>query len=93
MQAEIGIGKLVHHTALAFTVEHNNHQIQAIREKHDPAFHRWQPHINFKFPFVDTPEFPIVFEALQKRLIDTPAFDITFRNIDCFPHGTVFLVP
>ncbi len=49
--------KLVHHTALAFTVEKDNEQIQALRNKYDPAFQRWQPHINICFPFVDQPNF------------------------------------
>ena len=49
--------KLVHHTALAFTVEKDNEQIQALRKLYDPAFQRWQPHINICFPFVDQPNF------------------------------------
>jgi poly(A) polymerase len=85
--------KLVHHTALAFTVEHDNEQIQAIRAKHDPAFGRWQPHINFCFPFVDTPAFEQTFNVLQERFNHFPAFDIVFRALDSFPHGTVFLNP
>lgn len=85
--------KLVNHTALAFTVEVDNQQIQAIREKFDPAFQRWQPHINFCFPFVDTPQFQNTYGILQERLKNFAPFEITFKAMDCFPHGTVFLVP
>lgn len=90
MEAEI---KLVTYTALAFTVEANNEQIQALRKLYDPAYQRWQPHINFCFPFVDRPFFPNAFNILQDRLQTVPPFDITFKKMDCFPHGTVFLVP
>lgn len=65
MEAEI---KLVNHTALAFTVEADNQQIQALRKLYDPAFERWQPHINFCFPFVDRPFFQATFDTLQARL-------------------------
>lgn len=85
--------KLVTYTALAFTVEQDNEQIQAIRQKHDPAFTRWQPHINFCFPFVDTPVFEQTHHILQERFNNFPPFDIIFRQLDCFPHGTVFLNP
>jgi hypothetical protein len=85
--------KLVNHTALAFTVEADNEQIQALREKYDPAFKRWQPHINFCFPFADPEDFDYVYTTLQERFRNFPAFDVIFRTMDCFPHGTVFLVP
>lgn len=85
--------KLVNHTALAFTVEIDNQQIQAIREKFDPAFQRWQPHINFCFPFVDIPQFQNTYLVLQERLKNFAPFEISFKAMDCFPHGTVFLVP
>lgn len=35
--------------------------IQLIRQKHDPAFDRWPPHINFLFPFIPENEFGTVF--------------------------------
>ena len=60
--------KLVNHTALAFTVQHDNEQIQAIRQKHDPAYERWMPHINFCFPFVDPQYFDLTFNILQQHL-------------------------
>ena len=85
--------KLVTYTALAFTVENNNEQIQALRKVHDPAFERWQPHINFCFPFVDRPLFPQTFNTLQEKLQKIAPFDIVFGKMDCFPHGTVFLNP
>ena len=94
MQAGFDILKLVHHTALAFTVEKENQQVQALRQQYDPAFERWQPHINIKFPFVDVVDFPLVYDALQKELAYIVPFDITFSKMDCFVNnGTVFLVP
>lgn len=90
MEAEI---KLVNHTALAFTVEADNQQIQALRKLYDPAFERWQPHINFCFPFVDRPFFQATFDTLQARLQNFPPFDVTFKTMECFPQGTVFLSP
>lgn len=93
MEADPAQLKLVTFTALAFTVEQDNEQVQALRQQFDPAFVRWQPHINFSFPFVDTPYFDQVHQLLQNKLGHIAPFDIRFRQMDCFPHGTVFLNP
>lgn len=42
----------VTYTALAIVPETEKEQIQGLREKHDPAYKRWPPHINIVFPFV-----------------------------------------
>lgn len=49
--------QLVTYTALAIVAEEDIQLIQSIREKHDPAFERWPPHINISFPFVDPTKF------------------------------------
>lgn len=86
--------KLVTYTALAFTAQKQNEQVQALRKAYDPAFQRWQPHINFCFPFVDRPHFNAVFDILQEKLKHIPPFEIVFRQMDFFAHnGTVFLTP
>jgi len=91
---EMEPAKLVTYTALAFTVEKDNEQVQALRKVHDPAFERWQPHINFCFPFVDRPFFDKVYDILQDKLKNIAPFDITFGKMDCFANnGTVFLHP
>ena len=45
------------HTALAIVATENIEEVQAIREKHDPAFQRWPPHMNIAFPFVQPDRF------------------------------------
>lgn len=57
---------LVTYTALAIVATENIEEVQAIREKHDPAFQRWPPHINIAFPFVPPERFEEVAEVLTK---------------------------
>lgn len=48
-------------TALTLIISPTYHQkINEIRSKHDKAYPRWMPHINFMFPFVPLEQFPEV---------------------------------
>lgn len=58
--------QLVTYTALAIVAQDDIALIQEIREKHDPAFERWPPHINVSFPFVDPSRFDEVEKALAE---------------------------
>ena len=49
--------QLVTYTALAIVAQQDIALIQSIREKHDPAYERWPPHINISFPFVEPARF------------------------------------
>ena len=64
----------VTYTALAIVADQDIEQIQAIREKHDPAFTRWPPHINIAFPFLPPQRFQQVSEVLVETFKDFPQF-------------------
>mmetsp|Transcript_26660 Transcript_26660/g.23473 ORF Transcript_26660/g.23473 Transcript_26660/m.23473 type:complete len:198 (+) Transcript_26660:1-594(+) len=62
-------------------------EIQKIRQKYDPAYQRWMPHINIFFPFIDSRYFPQISEYIQNDIIkkhDFKAFDIQLSRFDVF---------
>jgi len=69
--------------------------IEAIREKHDPAFQRWPPHCNFLFPFLLDSEIssPAVLAQLDGELARrVPRFRVTLARFDVFVASkTLFL--
>ncbi len=82
------------YTALAIVAETDTQQIQAIRQKHDPAFERWPPHINIIFPFVHPQHFDEIAKTLQNAFANFEEFNITFTELGHFANnGTVFLIP
>ena len=69
---------LVTYTALAIVATENIEEVQAIREKYDPAFQRWPPHINIAFPFVPPERFEEVAKELTTAFENFEAFEMTF---------------
>jgi 2'-5' RNA ligase len=55
--------------------------IQAIRERHDPAFLRWMPHINIAFPFLEPDSaLPLVLGGLGERIGGLSPFRVAFNG-------------
>lgn len=74
-------------TALAFVIKDSKSVdlINSIREKHDRAFKRWPPHVNFIFPFVPTSQFDTIRTKLEK--LNLQSFDVSFDTIGYFSQG------
>lgn len=60
--------------------------IQKIRKKHDDRFHRWMPHINLVYPFVEKEDFPWAREALVSACKDLVPFHMEFMEFQYFNH-------
>ncbi|MCB9638155.1 MAG: DUF504 domain-containing protein [Myxococcales bacterium] len=70
--------------------------IQAIRKEYDKSFHRWMPHINLVYGFVDAALFSDAAALIQDALADVEPFTVTFSKIRHFRHGksdTIWLEP
>ena len=60
--------------------------IQALREKHDPAYERWMPHINVVWPFA-TEKHGACAAAAAAYLADVKPFEVHFNGFDTFERG------
>eukprot|EP01083_Nonionella_stella_P040905 110918_1 len=61
--------------------------IQEIREKHDAAYRRWQPHINILYPFVGEQYFESQISHIEHALRGIQPFDIVFKRFNFFDKG------
>lgn len=78
-------------TALAFVLSENSHdKINEIRSKHDKAYPRWMPHINFIFPFVKSDKFDEVCDKLKN--LKTKSFNVVLDTINYFPQQDICTV-
>ena len=72
-------------TALTLVISGQNaDKLNEIRSQHDRAYPRWQPHINFFFPFVPKEEFGDVQDKLRVALKGFGEFDLELTNIGFF---------
>lgn len=62
-------------------------KINEIRCKYDRAYPRWQPHINFLFPFVEIERFPEIENKLQSVLNEFGKFNLVFNQLGYFSQG------
>lgn len=71
--------------------------IQTMRERFDPAFERWMPHINLLYPFVPPELVGDILPRLDESLQAVTPFDVEFTEFGTFRHGkssaTLFLQP
>lgn len=75
-------------TALTLVFPIGTHsKINEIRSKHDKAYGRWFPHINFLFPFVSVGEFDNIANRLS-RLQTFGAFDLDMNTVGYFMQGS-----
>ena len=67
--------------------------LQAIRERHDPAFRRWPPHINLLWGFVDEQRLDHASAVLRSVCARLAPFSISLGSLALFRHrqsSTVF---
>jgi 2'-5' RNA ligase len=86
-------------TAIAIIAAPEHHpEINKLRIVHDKAYHKWQPHINILYPFVQPPQLDnavaLLKTALQKS--NFPNLNIKTDEVGVFTHrknATLFLKP
>jgi RNA 2',3'-cyclic 3'-phosphodiesterase len=61
--------------------------INETRSKHDKAYKRWMPHINFLFPFVEEEHIADMKTRLTKALSGVKPFQVDLNNLNYFPQG------
>ncbi|NUU22943.1 MAG: DUF504 domain-containing protein [Streptomycetaceae bacterium] len=70
--------------------------LQDLRQRHDPQFHRWPPHVNVLFGFVPESDFERAAPLIAAALADVRAFTARLDGVDTFGHredATVWLDP
>lgn len=70
--------------------------VQRVRERHDPAFPRWMPHINLIYPFLPASQFQL--PAIRRRLLSggVAPFELRLTGIGLLRHprsSTYYLKP
>lgn len=60
--------------------------LQHIRERHDPSYKRWMPHINLLFGFVPSEHFEAAAESLAQVLTSWEPISIQLRQFKTFVH-------
>lgn len=70
--------------------------IQAIRQRYDPAYKRWMPHLNLIYPFVPEKRFEEASEQIEDALAYCKPFQVRLMRFLRFDHSqsvTIWLFP
>jgi 2'-5' RNA ligase len=86
-------------TAIAIIAAPQHHaEVNKLRSVHDKAYHKWQPHINILYPFVQAPQLDDAVDLLRSALqaSNIANFGIKINDVGVFRHrknATIFLSP
>ena len=85
-------------TAVAIVVPHHlQSEINSLRRIHDKSFHKWEPHVNILYPFVEPARLSSAVAILRKCLSEKHSrVGVRIDEVGIFRHrrsATVFLKP